>query len=141
MTARTPGKVQEANAFRASDGSGENRADASVVKSRAGKERLLIRQVKELISQKLDRDISLQLLAGEVYLHPKYLSDLFKRETGVNLSDYVTERRMAKAKHLLRSTTLRIGDVASMCGLPNSKYFASRFKQRTGCTPTAFREG
>lgn len=106
----------------------------------AGKERLLIRQVKSLIAQSLDRDVSLAYLAGEVYLHPKYLSDIFKRETGVKLSDYVLELRLARAKLLLRETTLKIRDVSAMCGLSSQKYFASLFKQRTGRTPTAYRE-
>ncbi|MFD2327908.1 response regulator [Cohnella sp. GCM10020058] len=140
--AQVLGRVQEAMASREAERSDcDDGRVASADRAGAGEERLLIRQVKELVAQSLDRDISLQYLAGEVYLHPKYLSDIFKRETGVNLSDYVTEQRIAKAKHLLRRTTLKIGDVAAMCGLPNQKYFASLFKQRTGCTPTEFREG
>lgn len=107
----------------------------------SGKEgRLLIRKVKDLVQQSLDRDISLQYLAEQVYLHPKYLSEIFKRETGVNLSDFVTERRLSKARQLLRETTLKVGDIATMCGLPNQKYFASLFKQHVGCTPTEYRE-
>lgn len=104
------------------------------------KGRLLIRKVKELIHQSLGQDISLQFLAEHVFLHPKYLSELFKRETGQNLSDYVTERRIEKARQLLKETTLKIGDVSAMCGFANHKYFASLFKQHTGATPTEYRE-
>ncbi|CAH1220810.1 putative response regulatory protein [Paenibacillus allorhizoplanae] len=104
------------------------------------KDRLLIRRVKELVNEYLNQDISLQFLAERVYLHPKYLSDMFKRETGQNLSDYVTERRMEKARKLLKETTLKVAEVAMMCGFANHKYFASLFKQHTGCTPSEFRE-
>jgi two-component system response regulator YesN len=104
------------------------------------KERLLIRRVKELVNECLDQDISLQFLAERVYLHPKYLSDMFKRETGQNLSDYVTERRMNKARKLLKETTLKIPDISLMCGFANPKYFRALFKQQTGCTPTEFRD-
>ena len=104
------------------------------------KERLVIRKVKELIQQSLEQEISLQFLAERVYLHPKYLSETFKRETGQNLSDYVTERRIAKARQLLSGTTLKVAEVAAMCGIPNHKYFASLFKQHTGATPTEYRE-
>ncbi|UKS24848.1 response regulator [Paenibacillus sp. HWE-109] len=107
---------------------------------RAEKGRLLIRQVKEIVHQSLDQDISLQFLADRVYLHPKYLSDIFKRETGQNLSDYVTEKRMEKARRLLQTTTLKIADISLMCGFANHKYFASIFKQQTGCTPTEYRD-
>lgn len=104
------------------------------------KERLLIRKVKELVNDCLDQDISLQFLAERVYLHPKYLSDMFKRETGQNLSDYVTERRMLKARQLLKETTLKVPDISLMCGFANHKYFRALFKQHTGYTPTDFRE-
>jgi two-component system response regulator YesN len=107
---------------------------------RAEKGRLLIRQVKELVNHSLEQDISLQFLADRVYLHPKYLSDIFKRETGQNLSDYVTEKRMEKAKRLLKTTTLKIADISIMCGFANHKYFASIFKHQTGSTPTEFRD-
>jgi two-component system response regulator YesN len=104
------------------------------------KDRLMIRRVKELVSQHLSQDISLQFLAERVYLHPKYLSEVFKRATGQNLSDYVTERRMEKARKLLMETTLKVAEVALMCGFSNHKYFASLFKQQTGCTPTEYRD-
>ncbi|CAM4492597.1 YesN/AraC family two-component response regulator [Paenibacillus endophyticus] len=104
------------------------------------KGRLLIRKVKELVRQSLGQDISLQFLAEHVYLHPKYLSDLFKRETGQNLSEYVTKMRLEKARLLLKDTTLKIADIAEMCGFANHKYFASLFKQHVGQTPSEFRE-
>ncbi|MFB9276539.1 response regulator transcription factor [Cohnella cellulosilytica] len=103
-------------------------------------ERLIIRKVKELVNDSLDRDISLQFLAERVYLHPKYLSDMFKRETGQNLSDYVTERRMNRARKLLKETALKIPDIAELCGFANHKYFRALFKQQTGATPTEYRE-
>lgn len=104
------------------------------------KERLLIRRVKELVNEFLDQDISLQFLAERVYLHPKYVSEIFKRETGRNLSDYVTELRMDKAKKLLKETTLKIAEISAMCGYANHKYFASLFKHHTGKTPKEFRD-
>ncbi|WP_168735380.1 response regulator transcription factor [Cohnella fermenti] len=119
---------------------GKEAAPAGDESAEPDKERLVIRKVKELIQQSLGLDISLQFLAERVYLHPKYLSETFKRETGQNLSDYVTERRIAKAKQLLTGTTLKVAEVAAMCGIPNHKYFASLFKQHTGATPTEYRE-
>ncbi|NOU67926.1 response regulator [Paenibacillus sp. LMG 31461] len=103
-------------------------------------DRLLIRRVRELVNEYLNQDISLQFLAERVYLNPKYLSNMFKRETGQNLSDFVTERRMEKARKLLKETTLKVSEVAMMCGIANHKYFASLFKQHTGCTPSEFRD-
>lgn len=104
------------------------------------KERLLIRKVKELVADNLDQDLSLQFLADRVYLHPKYLSDMFKRETGQNLSDFVTERRMNKAKKLLKETVMKVPDISLMCGFANHKYFRALFKQHFGATPSEYRD-
>lgn len=60
-----------------SAGSGESKEAGS-----DDKDRLVVRRVKELVGQHLSQDISLQFLAERVYLHPKYLSDMFKRATG-----------------------------------------------------------
>lgn len=103
--------------------------------------RRTIRKVKELIHGSLDRELSLQYLADVLYLHPKYLSVLFKKETGHNLSEYVTSCRIEKAKQLLRDSNLKIADIAGICGFHNNRYFMTLFKQRTGQTPTEFRNG
>lgn len=103
-------------------------------------ERQIIRRIKELIAQRLEQDISLQYLADQVNLNHRYLSVLFKTETGVNLSDYVTQCRMEKAKSLLRHSQLKIQDISRLSGYPNAKYFMSVFKQMVGSTPTEYRE-
>lgn len=128
-------RVQEKVQAKQGADAGEERVDDQQESGR-----LLIRKVKELVRQSLDKDISLQFLAEHVYLHPKYLSDLFKRETGQNLSEYVTQKRIDKAKQLLKDTTLKIAEVSEMCGFANHKYFASLFKQHVGQTPSEFRE-
>jgi YesN/AraC family two-component response regulator len=103
-------------------------------------ERQIIRKVKELIALRLDQDISLQYLADQVHLNHRYLSVLFKSETGQNLSDYVTRCRMDKARTLLRTTQLKIQDIARLSGYPNGKYFMSVFKQVVGVTPSEYRD-
>ncbi|MEK8128318.1 response regulator [Paenibacillus filicis] len=103
-------------------------------------ERQIIRKVKELIDLHLDQSISLQYLADQVHLNHRYLSALFKSETGQNLSEYVTQCRMKKAKQLLKTTHMKVQDIGRMSGYPNGKYFMSLFKQIVGLTPSEFRE-
>jgi two-component system response regulator YesN len=103
-------------------------------------ERQIIRRIKEIITLRLEQDISLQYLADQVNLNHRYLSVLFKTETGVNLSDYVTQCRMEKAKGLLKHTQLKIQDISRLAGYPNAKYFMSVFKQVVGFTPTEYRD-
>ena len=102
-------------------------------------ERKAIRQVKAIIHASLDKELSLSYLAEMLYMHPKYLSVLFKKETGQNLSEYVTKSRIEKAKQLLQETNLKIMEIADLCGFHNTRYFMTVFKQQTGQTPTAFR--
>lgn len=106
----------------------------------AGQERHIIRKVKDLIAANLDKEISLQYIAERVYMNHRYLSVLFKNETGRNFSDYVTEQRMDKGKRLLAETNLKIIDVARLCGYTNYKYFMSVFKRTVGTTPSEYRD-
>jgi two-component system response regulator YesN len=102
--------------------------------------RRLIRKVKEYIRANLDKDLRLQTLAEYVNLNPAYLSQLFKQETKINLSDFITETRMERAKYLLASTDLKIYDVARLAGYQSPKHFMLVFKQLAGVTPSAYRE-
>ncbi len=103
-------------------------------------ERREIRRVKEWIHANLRGEITLQKVAEEVYMSPKYLSVFFKSETGVHFSDYVEQCRIAKAKKLLQETRLKIYEIAELCGYASPKHFMVIFKQVAGCTPTEFRE-
>ncbi len=60
--------------------------------------------------------LSLNQLADYVHLSPNYLSNLFKKEVGYRLSDYVNELRIEKAKYLLLNTRERSHEIASELG-------------------------
>src|SRR5690606_28772452 len=86
-------------------------------------ERHIIRRVKEIVMERLDRDLSLQSVAEQVHFNPQYLSTLFKTETGENFSDFVTRCRMEKARDLLKKTNLKVYEVARMVGYSSAKHF------------------
>jgi AraC-like DNA-binding protein len=69
-----------------------------------------------------------------------YFSTVFKRETGKTVSEYIREKRMEHAAHLLVSTTLQIQTVALHCGILDVQYFSKLFKRHTGKTPKEYRE-
>lgn len=95
--------------------------------------------IKSYIAQNYSGDLSLDTLAGSVYLSPSYLSRLFKRETGENLSAYVQNVRIEEAKMLLRTTTLKTYEVAERVGIPDPVYFSRIFKKITGAKPKDYR--
>ncbi|NLO83499.1 MAG: response regulator [Clostridiales bacterium] len=98
-----------------------------------------IELVKEYIKENLGRPISLTSLANEVYYNASYLSRLFKKSTGMNLTGYITAMRMEKAKELLINTNKRIAAIADELCFASPSYFNQAFKKHTGMTPLEFR--
>ncbi len=99
----------------------------------------LAEKVKAYIQEHLAEDLSRDLLAGEVYLNPNYLSRLFHQETGQSLVDYITSRRLEKVKQLLRDTSLSVTEAAGRLGYTNMPYFSRVFRKEAGCSPVEYR--
>ncbi|MCU6710660.1 response regulator [Paenibacillus sp. J5C_2022] len=102
--------------------------------------RKIIRDVKDYVKLHVDGDLRLQTVAGIVHLNASYLSQLFKNETGMNYSEYVSTIRLDKAKSLLSQTSLKIYDVARLSGHQSPKHFMLMFKQQEGMTATEYRD-
>ncbi len=99
-----------------------------------------IRRTVAHIESDLTADLGLRTLARLQNINPSYLSSLFHKETGKTLTDFVNERRIRSAKHLLRSTGLQIQTVAQHCGILDVNYFSKLFKKHVGMTPREYRE-
>jgi AraC-like DNA-binding protein len=82
-------------------------------------------------------NISLQEVSRHIRLSPSYLSRTFKKETGLNISDYITGIRLDRAKRML-AQMIKVKDVSKQVGFDDPKYFAKRFKKSEGCTPTEY---
>ncbi|RDY31985.1 response regulator [Lachnotalea glycerini] len=87
-----------------------------------------------------DKEINIQILASVVYLTPTYLSNLFKKKTGVTIGQYITEIRLKKAEELLNNPRLKLYQIADMVGYEDANYFAKLFKKKTGMMPSEYRE-
>ena len=92
----------------------------------------------------LDDNLASQLTLSEVAKHTglsrTYFSSWFKEKTGENFSDYLTRRRIERAKDLLRQhPEYRIYEIASLIGFQNEKYFSRLFKNLTGDSPRDYR--
>lgn len=85
-------------------------------------------------------DLGLSQLATRLNISNEYLSSVFKKETGKTVTQYIRERRLKYAAHLLKYTNLQVQTVALHCGLEDVQYFSKLFKAYSGLTPTAFRE-
>ena len=92
-----------------------------------------------LIQTELNGDLSLAALAERLNVSRNYLSTLFSREVGRTLGDYVLDRRIQRARHLLLTTPLPVQVIAWEVGIPDANYFARLFKRETGYTPRQMR--
>ncbi len=99
----------------------------------------IIRQIHDYIESHLQDDVSLTRIGEHVYLHPVYLSRLYKKETGESLSSYITRTRMEKAAHLLTSTNKKVAAIAQEVGYQKTQYFIHIFKEYYDSTPQSYR--
>jgi YesN/AraC family two-component response regulator len=101
---------------------------------------LAVQKAVIVIDSDISANLSLSTLSEMQGISPGYLSAIFKRDTGKTVSEYIRERRMNHAMHLLATTQLQIQTVALYCGIMDLQYFSKIFKKYTGMTPKDYRE-
>lgn len=92
------------------------------------------------IESDISANLTLNTLAKMHNVSGGYLSTVFKKETGKNVTEYIRDKRMKHAEHLLSSTHLQIQTVALHCGIMDVQYFSKLFKKHIGKTPKEYRE-
>ena len=97
-------------------------------------------KVTNYIKKNCNEKLTLDTLAREVYLSKSYLSSIFKEETGISLTDYITNVRIEKSKKLLTREGIAISEIAMLCGFKDQSYFSKVFKKETGISPKKFRK-
>lgn len=102
---------------------------------------VIVRQAIDYILKNFDRsNLKIDDIAKSVYVHANYLSVIFKKETGENISDFIADCRTESAKELLLKFENKIYMVAEKVGFKDQRYFSHVFKKKTGMTPAEFRE-
>ncbi|CAM4491889.1 response regulator transcription factor [Paenibacillus tarimensis] len=91
------------------------------------------------IKDKYPYNITIKDIAGQLYMHPIYLGQLFKKTTGVYFNDYVHQTRLEEAQRLLATTTKKIYEIGLDVGYKDIDYFVQQFKKRAGVTPSQYR--
>lgn len=97
---------------------------------------LLIDRIKEFIMDNLDRHISVDELARQLYLTPNYLGQLFRQYAGTTVKNYHNQMRMDAALRLIISSEKTISEIASELGFESISYFSRRFKMSYGISPS-----
>lgn len=99
-----------------------------------------VEEVKRYIYGHYGEELSIELLAEQVYMAPSYLSTVFKKETGQNLSKFIKACRMEKAREMLEDTHEKIVGISEKVGYPNVSYFCQSFREYFGVSPQKYRD-
>jgi AraC-like DNA-binding protein len=97
------------------------------------------RRAKAYIEAHLSENISLADVAGECTLSVAQFARAFKRSTGLAPYQYLTERRVARARLMLLHTDLPLADVAVRCGFADQSHFTKVFRRSFGASPGKLR--
>lgn len=109
--------------------------------SRSRNTSLLSDRISKYIEQHYgDEMLSLTMIAEQFQLTPQYLSALFKKQTGMNLTDYLTRVRIDEAKKLMKNKKLTFTQIANKVGYATDIGFIRVFKKYEGTTPGKYRE-
>lgn len=87
-----------------------------------------------------NENLNLSMIAEGVYISPCYLSQVFKKVTGENVSEYLTRVRIEKAKKLLKDVSKKTYEIAYQVGFRDAHYFSSCFKKQVGISPSEYRD-
>ncbi len=99
---------------------------------------LLIKNITNYIQTNYNRDINLQQISRKFSISPSYLSRLFKQQTSIGLTEYITIVKITAAKKLLLGSNKSIAEIAEACGFHDSNYFAAVFKKFEKTTPKKY---
>lgn len=113
---------------------------SDLIKSTAKQCSAMINQCLRYIDAHLYDKITLQDLSDESGHSTVYISSRFKQELGSTLSDYILERKIEEAKHLLLFTDYSFQEISTLLNFTSQSHFTQRFKQVCGQTPKQFRQ-
>lgn len=97
-------------------------------------------KLMDYIGENYRGEISLNSAGAALNMNPSYVSQLFKKETGITFVHYVTQLRVEEAVNLLTTTKRPVIDIALESGFNDYFYFLKTFKRFTGKTPSQYRE-
>ena len=99
-----------------------------------------INQVIEYVDEHYKEDLKIDNLCKIFSCSNSYFSHAFKKETGKNFREYLTELRLEDAKYLLKYSQLNVTQISVSLGFLDSNYFSNVFKKNVGITPMEYRQ-
>ena len=99
-----------------------------------------VQKAMEYIDNHITEPLSLEDVAAMLHLTREYTAALFKRETGMTVTQYINNRKLSRASDLIREEGNDLAEIAKSLGYKNYTYFSSIFKKHFGVSPSQFRK-
>ena len=99
-----------------------------------------VNSVIEYIKVNYNINIKMEDISEKMFFNKNYIGKIFKRETGMSISEFVREIRLNEISRQLSESDKKIADIAISCGYHDMKSFYTAFKKRTGLTPKEYRD-
>lgn len=97
-------------------------------------------RICEVLEQSISKNISISEYAEQCEMSEVHFIRTFKQSYGITPNQFIINKRLEKAMHLLESTNLPIKDIAVSTGFANSYYFSRTFRMKTTITPSEYRK-
>lgn len=107
---------------------------------RVSRKRMELSSIKAFLDENYTEKILLDDLAEKFFINKFYMSKIFKETYGATINNYVIERRITRAKQLLRFTDKTIDEIGVMVGMDSANYFSRVFRKIEGISPGEYRK-
>ncbi|MDF2503537.1 helix-turn-helix transcriptional regulator [Clostridium sp.] len=107
--------------------------------NKTNKYSIIAEQIKKFIKKNYLSNININSIADKFNYSPNYISYVFKKTFGQNISDYIMVLKILKSKELLMDINNKIYNISESLGFSNASYFCSVFKKHTSLTPKEYR--
>lgn len=110
-----------------------------ILSSASPKRSTAVLQAVAYIDDHYAEKVTLEQIAAQSHMNSTYMSELFKKEMGVTLNDYINNLRIIHACEYLRFSNYSMGQIAERCGFNDQNYFTKVFKKFLNTTPSQYR--
>lgn len=98
----------------------------------------LVENINYIIQQDYKDKLSLKSISQKLFMNSSYISRIYKKETGMTVTDAINKYRMEKAKEILSTRKYKVYEVGEMVGIEEPSYFTHVFMKYEGYSPSEF---
>lgn len=102
--------------------------------------RMELQNIKQYLDDHYTDKITMDQLSAEFFINKQYLHKIFRETYGITIVNYLNQKRITQAKHLLRFTNLSMEEIAEKIGMTDANYFSRTFFKVEGVRPSEFRK-